>query len=198
MKITQGDGPRLLVLAGLGGAAIAVHLGGAATAGWLRYQRAAVLDGDWWRLLTAHLVHLNGGHLFMNLLAWLVIWFYAGRKLNGAQWLASLLCCSLTTGFGLLLVSPGIDWYVGLSGVLHGLLATAALVRWRHGDRSGVWVLAGLVVKLSWEQLLGPLPGSVAAVGGAVVVDAHLYGALGGVLAGALIVCRRVPRTVSR
>src|SRR5262245_64757634 len=32
----------------------------------LRYERAAVLRGEYWRLLTAHLVHGSGQHLLLN------------------------------------------------------------------------------------------------------------------------------------
>ena len=45
--------------------------------------------------------------------------------------------------------------------------------------------------KLLWEQTVGPLPGSESSAGGTVIVNAHLYGAVGGVL-GALIPWRRV------
>ena len=43
-----------------------------------------------------------------------------------------------------------------------------------------------LVAKISYEQFGGSVPGSEAASGGPVIVDAHLYGALGGIL-GALL-----------
>src|SRR5687767_15643686 len=32
----------------------------------LRYERAAVLQGQYWRLLTGHLVHGSGQHLVLN------------------------------------------------------------------------------------------------------------------------------------
>ena len=41
--------------------------------------------------------------------------------------------------------------------------------------------------KLAWEQFAGPLPGSESGSGGPVIVDAHLYGAVGGLLAAVLI-----------
>ena len=43
------------------------------------------------------------------------------------------------------------------------------------------------VVKIGWEQWHGPVPGSETTSGGPVVVDAHLYGAVGGAMAALLM-----------
>lgn len=75
-------------------------------------------------------------------------------------------------------------WYLGISGALHGILAAAAFVRIRRRDFAG-WLLVGLLLaKLAHEQTHGPLPfaGDMP-----VVVDAHLYGALGGLAAAVLL-----------
>jgi len=50
-----------------------------------------------------------------------------------------------------------------------------------------------LGLKLAWEQLAGPLPGSEALSGGPVVVDAHLYGTSAGLLGVWLLELRRRP-----
>jgi len=52
-------------------------------------------------------------------------------------------------------------------------------------------LVAFVAAKLVWEQTGGPLPGSEATSGGTVIVDAHLYGALGGFIA-AYLMWRRV------
>ena len=85
---------------------------------------------------------------------------------------------------------PQLDWYVGLSGLLHGLLAAGLFVGVVRRDREAVVLAVFVSAKLAWEQLVGPLPGSESTSGGAVIVDAHLYGAVGGVL-GALPWWRR-------
>ena len=51
------------------------------------------------------------------------------------------------------------------------------------GHVVGLGILGVLIAKLAWEQISGPLPGSAATAGVAVIVDAHLYGAAGGILA---------------
>jgi hypothetical protein len=62
----------------------------------------------------------------------------------------------------------------------------------------GVGLGLGLTLKLLWEVVYGPVPLTAASVGGAVVVAAHLYGAIAGALTGlAFTVMRRpaVPET---
>jgi len=79
------------------------------------------------------------------------------------------------------LLNPEVQRYVGLSGVLHGLFVTGALSETACDRRWGLGLLAAVGAKLAYEQLFGPLPGSEAGAGGPVLVDAHLYGALGGI-----------------
>jgi len=69
-------------------------------------------------------------------------------------------------------------WYVGSSGVLHGVMAAGTLAHLRRRDLDG-WLLAAfIVVKVAYEQHTGALP--FADSGAGVIVDAHLFGALGG------------------
>ncbi len=158
----------------------------------LRYDRGAIQDGQWWRLLSAHLVHLGPSHLLMNLAGLWLVWLLVGPALSARNWLILLLADALTTGMALLILNPQLGWYVGLSGVLHGLLVAGAIADIRGGQR-GAWLLLGAVVfKLGWEQMAGPLPGSEASAGGTVIVDAHLYGALGGLLV-LLLPARKTP-----
>jgi len=171
---------------------IGLGLFGDTTQEALRYDRGAIQDGQWWRLLSAHLVHLGPSHLLMNLAGLWLVWLLVGPALSTRSWLILLFADALITGLALLIFNPQLGWYVGLSGVLHGLLVAGAIADIRSGHR-GTWLLLGAVVfKLGWEQLAGPLPGSEASAGGTVIVDAHLYGALGGLLA-LLLPARQAP-----
>jgi 3-oxoacyl-[acyl-carrier protein] reductase len=87
---------------------------------------------------------------------------------------------------GLYFGTPSIAWYVGLSGVLHGMLAAGAFAMLGEMRRFAVLVLAGIAAKLVWEQTLGPLPFSESATGGTVITAAHLFGAIGGAAYGAV------------
>lgn len=172
---------------------IGLGLLGDAAQEWLRYDRAAILDGQWWRLLGAHLVHLGPGHLLMNLAGLWLVWALVGSALSERGWLVLMCADALITGLGLLIFNPQLGWYVGLSGVLHGLLVAGAVSEVRGGRRDAWLLLAALAFKLGWEQWAGPLPGSEASAGGTVIVDAHLYGALGGLLFALLLPPRLLP-----
>ena len=156
----------------------------------LRFSRDEVLRGEWWRLLSGHFMHWDAGHLAANLLAAGAIWHYAHRGVAPGAWLAAATAAALATGVGLLAFDSGIQLYGGLSGALHGMLAAAALARWRDGPAAFA-VLCALAAKIAWEQWHGPLLSDWISV--PVAVNAHLYGALGGGLAGIACGLRTAP-----
>ncbi len=170
--------------AGLALAAIAASLAGEAAREALRWSRPALADGQAWRLLTGHVAHLGTAHLAMNLAALAVIWLLVGRRHGVRAWLAVLAIVIATIDAAFWWLVPQLDWYVGLSGVLHGLLVAGLLAGLRDAPLESTLLLLAIAAKLAWEQFAGPLPGSAETAGGPVVVDAHLYGAVGG-LAGA-------------
>jgi rhomboid family GlyGly-CTERM serine protease len=157
-----------------------IELGGSAPHDWLRYDRTAILHGEVWRLLSAHLTHLGWSHLFMNVLGLLLIWFLFGQVYTTRHWLCLLVIGGLCTSLALMAFNPELRWYVGLSGVLHTLFIAAAIQAVGRSGWEAYLLLAFVVIKLTWEQIAGPLPGSEASAGGRVIVDAHLYGALAG------------------
>jgi rhomboid family GlyGly-CTERM serine protease len=153
----------------------------------LRYDRAGLAAGGWWRLLTGHLVHLDLHHLVLNELGLVLMWALFASDYDPVAWCTIVLAGGLAIGAGLWWLSPGVIWYVGASGVLHSVMAAGTVqhLATRAWDR---WILCGCIVgKLALEQyerLTGvsqPL----------IVVDAHLYGALAGFAVGAAL-CRRI------
>jgi rhomboid family GlyGly-CTERM serine protease len=151
-----------------------------------RYDRLAIADGAIWRLLSGHVVHLGLQHLALNLAGLALVWFLVGRRYGTKQWIYVVAISVVTTGAGFWWLDSDLRWYVGLSGVLHGMLLAGAIqgLRWIPWESAVICVL--IVAKLGYEQFVGPLPGSEIAAGGVVIVSAHLYGAAGGVLAAAL------------
>jgi rhomboid family GlyGly-CTERM serine protease len=148
----------------------------------LRYERAALANGEWWRLITAHLVHLDVRHLALNLAGLVALWWLYAADARPRDWLIVALVSALAIGAGLYLLSPSLHWYVGLSGVLHGFWAAAAVAAWHRWRAESVVTLAVLAAKLAAEQIFGPLSAGVSS-GLPVVTVAHLYGALGGLAA---------------
>lgn len=156
----------------------------------LRYARSAIADGEAWRLVTGHLVHLGWSHFLMNALALGAIWALVGRHLPAARWWAVLALVMAGIDAGFWWLGPHLDWYVGLSGVLHGLLVAGLLAGFGEARAEALLLLVLVTAKLAWEQVFGALPGSASAAGGPVVVEAHLYGALAGAAAGACLQIR--------
>ncbi len=171
--------------------AIAIMLGGETAAQWLRYDRAAIAGGEYWRVLTAHLTHLGWSHLLLNLAGLMLLQLLVGDALNPRGWLLLLLFSALCVSTGLWIFDPQVRWYVGLSGVLHGVLLGGALLLAINGQREGIYLLLVTLAKLGWEQFAGPMPGSEATAGGKVIVNAHLYGAIGGGVLVLLLLSRR-------
>ena len=165
----------------------ALELGDDSAREWFRFDRDLIISGQYWRLLTGHFVHLGLSHFALNAAALLLVWYLVGNQYSTLQWLL-IGCASIAAmDLGFWLFEPDLNWYVGLSGLLHGILAAGIVASWRR-DRLTALLLAVLVVaKLVYEQVAGPLPGSEASSGGSVVVAAHLYGAIGGALCATLM-----------
>ncbi len=145
----------------------------------LRYERS-LLGGEPWRLLTGHFTHLGWTHLALNLAGLAAVWALLGALLRPTAWLAVLLGCALGVSCGLYFLDPGLAWYVGLSGVLHGMFVGGALAGLGRARLFHALLLVGVVAKVAYEQVAGADVGSAELVGGAVVVNSHLYGVLAG------------------
>jgi rhomboid family GlyGly-CTERM serine protease len=150
----------------------------------LRYERTGLAKGEWWRLLSAHVVHLDLHHALLNILGLALVWALFARDYSPKAWLAIVLGAIAAIDAGLWLGDSTVQWYVGSSGALHGALAAGVIAHVRKGERDG-WLLAGLLAaKLLYEQTVGALPLSGS---DPVVVDAHLYGVAGGAAVAAFL-----------
>ena len=167
-----------LALLGVCALLAVIEAGGDPVRNALSYDRAALASGEWWRALTAHFVHLDAAHATLNGMGVVLMWALFARDYSPWRWLAIYLFSSLCISAGLWLWDPGVTNYVGASGSLHGVMTAGTLAHLRRRDLDG-WILAVfIVVKLAYEQLAGALPFSSS---GNTIVDAHLYGAVGGI-----------------
>jgi rhomboid family GlyGly-CTERM serine protease len=169
--------------------------GGEMAREWLRFDREGISSGELWRVVTGHFVHLGWPHFALNAAGLALVWYLVGDVFDRLRWLVISAISILTMDVGLWVFDPELMWYVGLSGLLHGILAAGLVANLRKPDKETVALSVLLLLKLVWEQLGGPLPGSEGTAGGAVVVDSHLFGALGGVLAAFLLRIRVRPAT---
>jgi rhomboid protease GluP len=133
--------------------------------------------GQWWRLLTAPLLHGDAIHLALN---GFCLWFVAGavEALVGRAWLG-LLCAVSALGGGAvsMLFSADSVVSVGASGVLMGVLAALLALSWRvpPGEERVQMQMLSL-------QLLVPslIPIATSRTGAQIDFAAHLGGALAG------------------
>jgi rhomboid family GlyGly-CTERM serine protease len=175
------DGARGWTLLAVCAALLLPVLTGEAGREALRYDRAALAAGQWWRLLSAHFVHLDFDHAALNSLGLLLMWALFARDYRPGQWLAIVLGSIAAIDAGLWLRDSTIAWYVGSSGALHGVMAAGTLAHLRRRDLDGCILAAFIVLKLLYEQSSGALPFTDSHAG--VIVDAHLFGVLGGLAA---------------
>jgi rhomboid family GlyGly-CTERM serine protease len=176
----RGAGALALVLLLLG-----LALGGEPLRRTLRWDRAALEAGEAWRLVTGHLVHLDLAHAVLNVAGMLLVWALFARLFTALQWGLVVLAGVAAIDLGLWLVNVELRWYVGASGVLHAAMA-AGIVR-RMIERDVIaWGLGVVgVAKLVYEHVSGAMP--FTSSGALVVTDAHLYGALAGMVCGLLL-----------
>lgn len=152
-----------------------------------RYQRTAILEGEYWRLITAHLVHGTWRHWMLNMAGLGLIWAIFPRHFGYASTLPLILGLMLMTSVALLICNPSVGWYVGMSALLHGLFTAWCCIELLRGSRIALVPLLLVGVKLIYEQCIGPLPGSEESTGLPVLVDAHLYAALAGAFLGGVL-----------
>ncbi len=158
-----------------------LNAGGSFITQLLRFDHLAIAQGEWWRLLSAHFVHLGWAHALLNSGGLLLVAWMHPRGPAWRWWgfyLISALCISIV-----MYMKGEVSTYVGASGVLHGLLILAAFFsRWLETWRR-VLIVVLISAKLIWEQ--SPWyedTGVGEMIGGYVVVDAHFLGGVTGLM----------------
>lgn len=157
---------------------LALGLGGDAVRAELRYDATAIAGGQWWRLLSGNLVHLGWWHLFLNELGLLVLVLLCPEPLSGAVWARRVLLVGVGMSLGLYFWVPDVEWYVGLSGVIHGLFVLGLGRMVLQRDLIAAGCLLYLLGKVGWELYSGAPVSDEQAIGGRVLVESHLYGSL--------------------
>lgn len=150
---------------------------------WLMFDRSAIDDGQLWRVLTAHFVHLSPMHLLGNAMGVILLGYIAGRSLSNALGVTLLVWCLSVVGLGLYVFADYLERYVGLSGVLHGLILVAPFISPFYSRRIAACFLVLIVAKVLWEQSsFYDDMAMVGMIGGRVEANAHLLGTIAGLL----------------
>ncbi len=137
-------------------------------------------------ILSAPFLHAGWDHLISNSVPFLVLGFLV--LMGGlARWAMSTLICIGASGLFAWLLTPANTIVLGASGLIFGWL-TYLLARGIWSRRPGQVVIAVLVLLVYGGLIFGVLPGTAG-----VSWQAHLGGAVGGVLA-AWLLHRRASR----
>jgi rhomboid family GlyGly-CTERM serine protease len=165
----------------------------------LEYQRARLVSEPW-RLLSAHLVHVNWTHAAINAAALVIVARLFADDLSATSQLATLAAAAVVISLSLALLWPSIVWYRGLSGALHALYFAGATVALMSAPRqaSAAWLPLLLVgggwIKVVLEQPAGDATPYAEWLGAQVVPQAHLAGAVCGTMFGLAIAALQAHR----
>ncbi|MDP4984474.1 rhombosortase [Pseudoalteromonas tunicata] len=144
------------------------------------YDRALILQGELWRLVTGHFAHSNINHLLLNCAGVFLIWALHGEYRETLGYFTQLIILSILCSIGLFLFYPDTHRYVGLSGILHGVIILGAIKDCQLGMRSGFVLFFGVWLKIAFEQFQGPDADIGHLINARVAIEAHLLGAFAG------------------
>ncbi len=148
----------------------------------LVYKVSGISNGEYWRLLSAHFFHTNFNHFILNIAGLVLLWSLHGRFYTASNYTCLFLTSALFTSLGIYFFTPQIHQYVGLSGVLHGIFVWGAIMDIKAKDKTGYLLLLGVWLKVIHEQVYGASEETASLIAANVAVDAHLYGAIAGLL----------------
>ena len=112
-----------------------------------------ILDGEWWRTITALALHIELGHLMGNLAFGVVISLLVAELLgSGLAWLAILLAGAFGNALDALVhpagqtaIGASTAWF-GALGILSGHARRSQVVPWRGGLRRWAPIGAGIML----------------------------------------------------
>lgn len=155
------------------------------------YKRIDIYEGEMWRLISGHFIHADWSHFLLNISGLLAIWFVYGQYLPRNTWLSAFIGLAFSISAAFYIFNSNLQQYVGLSGVLYGILTIviirvlldfSVLRRSKFFYFGSLFIFGYLILRISYEQIYGPVSLSVRATQGNVIVDAHFYGMIFGVI----------------
>lgn len=148
------------------------------------FDRERIWDEPW-RILTAHVMHLNLQHLVLNSAGLFIVTVLFARHFTVRTWLNAVTI--IAVGISLWVWLLGFpDRFVGLSGLIHGLFLCGIFLEWSASQYKWDWTLAiGLFFILGKVALeaLGLIASTLLLSTGEQVWVMHSGGLLAGLLA---------------
>lgn len=158
--------------------------------GLLEYRRA-LLASEPWRLFTAHFVHLSFLHALLNGIALLLLDRLFADRLRPRELFGMLAVTPVLISLAFWLLLPELQWYRGLSGVLHAIYFAGCVLWLAQAAGRARWLpiaaLLGGTAKVLFEQPWDASFPVHEVLRVAVVPQAHLVGAIIGAATGLLL-----------
>lgn len=150
---------------------------------------SAVRAGEWYRLVTAALLHGGIVHLLLNGVA-LLFGGVVVESLANRAWLVTIAVGSAISGSALgIVMNDSSIVSVGASGSIMGILAAGSVLAFRLPAGPHRNELLGTLARFLIPSLL---PLATTSSGGRIDYSAHIGGALGGALLGGIILGGRL------
>lgn len=160
----------------------------------MQFDRAAVVRGEMWRVVTCHLTHWTTDHLVWDVLTFAVLGVIAERA-NRRRFAACLIASAVAVPLSVASARPELTIYRGLSGIDSALFALVLTEVFRSGVAGRVLAtVAGVAMasKIGFEWFTGQTLFVDAAAGEFTPVPtAHVVGAVAGWIAGWIRFSRR-------
>jgi len=139
----------------------------------LELNRAAILHGELWRLVTGHFVHWSPAHLAWDLLAFIILGAICMRR--RPLFVAVVIGTALIVSLFLLIFCPEVGAYRGLSAIDSALWMWAVFIIGEHRVGLALTLLSLFLAKLMIEFSTGT---PLFVEGVTVLPVVHLLGAL--------------------
>jgi len=128
----------------------------------MSFDRAGIVAGEYWRLLTGHFTHWNNDHLTWDVLMFVLLGSLIERRSRACLGLVVYPSAAVISA-AIWFAQPGIQRYRGLSGVDSALFAFAALMLYDEIDvgrqklprKLLALLAAAFALKVLWEIATG-------------------------------------------
>jgi membrane associated rhomboid family serine protease len=163
---------------------------------WLsvgRMDGGRMLDGEWWRALTALTLHVDADHLLGNVAFGALFTYFIGRYLGGGiGWIAILASGTLGNLLNGWLQGAG-HLAIGASTAVFGALGLLTAHTWRRGFPPGTSFRGRVAPLIAGLGLLG----FTGTAGENTDLGAHFLGFVAGFAIGLIVARVQIPRSAS-
>ena len=149
------------------------------TSALMQLSLSKINNGEIWRLLTAHFIHINWQHFLMNMLGAGLCLAVFRDDVPPLHWVYSAVLLSLFSSIGLYFIYDDGQTYVGFSDVLHGWIAIGVFSMLPKETKLAAAMLTFCLFKVFYENFFDS-PSSDMLEGSRVATESHLLGCIGG------------------